>query len=102
MADKPSIKLYSVGGLDLDSEISKIANEDYLLAYNMRNSVSYGSQQAVPCNMNGNVLVAYVLGNATYQCLGSYEDKQGTIIYMVWASDGNHMILRYYPQNNTN
>ena len=99
MADNPTIKLISIGGLDLDSDPSKIANTDYLIAYNMRNSNSYGNQQEGPWNMNGNDLVAYTLGNATYQCLGSLEDLQNSIFYFVWASDGKHRILRYYPGN---
>ena len=102
MANNPSIKLYSVGGLDLDSDLSKIANEDYPYAENMRNSISYGNSSMVPVNMNGNSLVAYTLGTATYICLGSLEDKQNSIFYFVWASDNKHKILRYYPGNTNN
>ena len=85
MADKITIRLVPTGALDYDSEDSKIASSDYRFGENMRNSVTYTGEQIVPCNMKGNVLVAYTLSSANSQCLGSLEDLDGTVFFFVWS-----------------
>jgi len=103
MAKHPTLKFLSVGGLDMDSRDNAVAPEDYRNAENMRNSVTYKGQQFVPCNMKGNVLVAYNLTSADCRCLGGVEDKEfNTILYFVWSSDSKHKILRYYPTKVSN
>jgi len=100
MAKHPTLKFVPVGGLDFDSKDSVVAPEDYRDAVNMRNSISYKGQQFVPCNMKGNVLVAYNMTSADCRCLGAIEDKGfNSILYFVWSSDKKHKILRYYPQS---
>ena len=85
-----------IGGLDTDTHDTLISSEDYRDAVNLRNVSTYIGKQSVLSNIKGNVLVSYSLGGIKHKCIGSYEDKKGrTIIYFLWAKDGNHKILRY-------
>lgn len=92
-----TIQLIPRGGLDFDGNPFTIEPTDYTHAENFRNSVSYEGRQFVPCNMKGNVLVAYNMGTASTLCIGSCEDKQNSILYFIWSSDNKHKILRYFP-----
>lgn len=84
------------GGIDTDSHDTMIDSTDYRDALNLRNVSTYIGKQSVLTNIKGNVIVSYSLGGVKHKCIGSYEDKKGrTIIYFLWAKDGNHKILRY-------
>ena len=93
-----------IGGLDSDSENRLIADTDYRYAMNIRNSIGYDGQFGVLTNVKGNVLVDnYTLPNGTNKCIGSYYDKgENTTIYFVWNSNGEHLILRFYPNKKSN
>lgn len=96
-----------VDGLDMDSGDHAVADTDARDALNLRNSYTYIRQRKTGTGVKGNVLVTYNLGPGTHRCLGTCSDDQFTsIVYFVWASTGNHQILRYFPnkidQNNPN
>ena len=84
------------GGLDLDSDVTKVGNTDYTYALNIRNG--YGAVMGVIVNTKGNDLVSYTLPAGTNICLGTCEDKRGqTTLYFIYNSNGSHQILQYFP-----
>lgn len=96
--------VYPVGGMDYDSEDRSIEAGDYRYALNIRNSYAYGERQGVATNLYGNEqITGYALPNGINKVIGYIEDTFfQTGIYFVWNSNGNHQILRYYPNKITN
>jgi len=88
-----------LGGLDADSQDLFVKNTDWRSALNIRAGVAYAGRMGAITNLKGNTEVAYQLPSGTNKCIGAYEDKQeNTVIYFIYNSNGNHQILRYYPE----
>ncbi len=88
-----------LGGLDADSQDLFVKNTDWRSALNIRAGVAYAGRMGAITNLKGNTEVAYTLPSGTNKCIGAYEDKQeNTVIYFIYNSNGNHQILRYYPE----
>ena len=97
-----------VGGMDTDSENRMVDFKDYRYALNIRNGVSYLKRLGGTTNVKGNTKVVTTLypysdGVAPIgrnKCIGTYEDKQyGTMLFFIYNSEGNHQIMRYFPDN---
>ena len=90
------------GGLDTDKDNRYVAQDDYRYALNIRNGVAYAGKQNVVTNVKGNSLTPFLLPSGVNKVVGAYEDKQeNTVIYFVYNSNGNQLILRYNPDANT-
>lgn len=91
-----------IGGIDMDSEDYAMAPEDARDVLNIRNTYTYTNVERTATPLKGNVLIAYDLGGVKHKCIGSKTDKENrTIIYCLWAADGNHKILRWFPDKIT-
>lgn len=89
-------------GLNSDTELRLFAVGDSRFRLNCRcedtNRGNYGAIE----NVGGNVLVTYSLPVGTNKCVGTYEDKESNaIIYFIWNSNSEHLILRYYIAANS-
>jgi len=88
-----------IGGMDFDSDDRDVKQTDYRKAINIRNSVAYIERQNSSTNVKGNVLVEFALPEGENKCIGALNDKQQrTCIYMIWNSEFNHSIYRYFPE----
>lgn len=87
--------------MDMDSRDTEVDSLNYRYALNIENGFAYIGQQKAASNVKGMIAVGYTFNpNVTYQTIGSAQDKtSSTIIYAVWASDGNHCILRYFKND---
>lgn len=87
-----------VGFIDTDSTDEAIAPENYRYAINFENGFAYAGQQNSGQNVKGMIPVLYTFtAGVRYKTIGFCEDRQyGTGLYFVWASDNNHLILRWY------
>ncbi len=86
-------------GLDLDSEDRFI--KGYRYALNCHIGTSDGDNIGAVENVKGNQLLAFPLPPDTNKCIGSYEDRVGNrVIYFVYNSSGNHLILQYLEKEN--
>jgi len=88
-----------IGGMDFDSDDRVVEATDYRKAINIRNTVAYLENGQSSTNVKGNVLVSFNLPSGENKCIGTLDDKQNrTCIYMIWNSNNNHGIYRYYPE----
>lgn len=89
-----------LGGIDTDSDLTRIAQTDFLYALNIRNGL--GGKLGAATNVKGNIEIQTNLlpnNGGINTCIGYCEDKRGVSgIYFVHNSLGEHCILRYYPQ----
>jgi len=94
-------KRIAQGGLNLDDSIKIVPPEDYIYASSIYNGVSKVQKHNIVQNADGNRLVPYTLPAGTNEVIGRFEDtKKETCIYLVWNSNLNHNILRYYKSTN--
>lgn len=92
---KNSVQIFT-GVMDKDTSDFFIGEGNYRDAVGIRNG--YGARPGGFIIDRGNTEVEYTLPAGTNECVGAYEDKFcQTIIYMVWNSNSDHLILRYYP-----
>lgn len=102
MKDRISQKNVFTGGMDMDSALTAVKENDYIRATNIRTSINEQQQFQIVTNVKGNTLVPYQLPTGYNKEIGSYEDKYlNTLFYFVYNSNGQHSILRYYPNSNT-
>ena len=98
MAQQESSPNRPFNRMDRDSELTLIETENYLYALNIRNG--YGSVLGSNSGVKGNEEVTFQLPVGDNVCIGTCEDDRSkTIIYFVYNSNGDHLILRYYPNN---
>lgn len=89
------------GGMQLDLHPKHIAPEDYVRSLNIYNGVSRSGKHFIVQNIDGTRKVNYTLPLGSNKVIGRFEDKENqTCIYMVWNSNGEHSILRYYLSTN--
>ena len=82
--------------MDKDSELTLVEKQDYRYALNIRNG--YGSIMGASSAVKGNELVSYTLPAGENYCIGTAEDERcKSIVYFIWNSNDDHLILRYYP-----
>jgi len=84
------------GGLDTDTSVKLIAQNDYTFASNVRNGVTEDSDAGELTNVKGNVLIPYTQPNGDNITIGSFFNY-GTnkVYYFVHNSLENHHILEY-------
>ena len=86
------------GGLNFDTNVNLIPEGDYRHMLNMRNSKTTNGNWGAVCNAKGNILVPYELPDGENKCIMTLEDREnGTVVYGIWNSDGQHQLLEYYP-----
>lgn len=101
MKDRLSHKNNLQGGMEFDKDLTAIIENDYLRATNVRGSVNEGQTFSIVSNLKGNTLTSYTLPSGYNKVIGTYEDNfANTLIYYVYNSDGEHSILRFYPETN--
>lgn len=102
-----------LGGLNWDDSERTIPAGDYVYAKNIRNAVNRYLRGGAATNVKGNTLIQKITAPYTSgsfpagqnKCIGAVEDiVNRSVIFMVWNSNGNHGIYRYYrdltdPQN---
>lgn len=87
-------------GLDMDSDFGSV--QGWRFAIGCRHGTSEEGNIGVIENPKGNTLVSYTLPAGDNQVIGSCKDIENmAIIWMVWNSNNNHQILRYFIQSNT-
>ena len=85
------------GVMDLDNDLTVVSKQDYRYALAIRNGL--GAIPGAATNVKGNCLVEYPLPEGENVCIGTVEDKRCvSVIYFVWNSNNEHLILRYFPQ----
>lgn len=85
-----------IGIMDTDSDLVLVDEKNYRYALNIRNG--YGGTLGSCTPVKGNELVSFTLPTGTNVCIGTAEEDRGkTVIYFVYNSLGEHLILRYYP-----
>lgn len=104
MARKKSV-CRPIGGLNLDDDLRGIAPTDFVYAKNIRNAINEANEGKLLTNVLGNLKInSYdcpysdgVFPAGTNRCLGAYgHSATYSIIFLVWNSNGNHGIYRYY------
>lgn len=89
------------GGIDKDSNERFVKVGDYVDAKNIVNG--WGSHIGELNPIEGNRLVEYTLPEGGNKCIGAIEDHLcESIVYFIWNSTGDHLILRYYPDGTIN
>ena len=79
----------------LSAEFKEV--DEYIYAINFQSGVGEGSERLVGRNMRGNTEVSYTLPDGDNKVIGKLHDKEhNSVIYMVWNSNSDHRILRYY------
>lgn len=87
------------GGMDLDSSILQMKPDSYIDALNITIDAVARNQDYAATNIVGNRLVNYSLPSGTNVVIGAYSDLiRNRVIYFVWNSYAQHLILKY---NNT-
>lgn len=87
-----------IGGMDFDSDDRDVEIIDYRKAINIRNTTAYIEKGESSTNVKGNIEVSFDLPSGENKCIGAYNDRQNrTCIYMIWNSNFNHGIYRFYP-----
>lgn len=85
-----------IGIMDTDSDLVLVDEKNYRYALNIRNG--YGGTLGSCTPVKGNELVSFTLPTGTNVCIGTAEEDRGkTVIYFIYNSLGEHLILRYYP-----
>lgn len=85
-----------IGMMDTDSDLVLVDEKNYRYALNIRNG--YGGTLGSCTPVKGNELVSFALPTGTNVCIGTAEeDRAKTVIYFIYNSLGEHLILRYYP-----
>lgn len=97
----PKETKFFTGGMDTDSEDRLLPRDRYRYAF-MLNFNQRDGKAGVGYKENGNVLVPYTLPAGDNECIGSKEHiANGSIIYFVHNSLGNHGIYEFFPDTNT-
>lgn len=97
-----SEKIIFTGFMDQDSSDRYLQPGDYRSSLNVRIVGTEGEYENEAENIRGNVYVEYDLPLGENKVIGYYENKQeGTGIYAVYNSLGDHSILRYHPSRGT-
>lgn len=85
-----------IGMMDTDSDLVLVDEKNYRYALNIRNG--YGGTLGSCTPVKGNELVSFTLPTGINVCIGTAEEDRGkTVIYFIYNSLGEHLILRYYP-----
>lgn len=93
------IKADFSGGLNLDDALYNVPKNAYIDAVNVTTDAIEGSNDRAITNIVGNQLVNYSLPAGRNVCIGAHpNDVTNTVIYFVWNSNDNHLVLEY---NNT-
>src|SRR3990167_5841771 len=93
-------KLIFTGKMDMDSTPQLMAEGDYrYLSSGYIVSTDGGKASSVQL-VQGNAYISYTLPGVDNKVIGTVEDKAGrTGVYFIYNSDGDHSIVRYYPQD---
>lgn len=87
-------------GLDMDSDFGSV--KGWRFAIGCRHGTTEEGNLGVIENPLGTVMVSYELPAGENEVIGTAKDVQNNaIIYMVWNSEDNHRILRYFFRTNT-
>lgn len=90
------IKADFSGGLNLDDAIYNVPKNSYIDAENITTDAIAGANDKAITNIVGNQLVNYTLPAGINVCIGAYPNNvRNTVIYFVWNSNDNHLILEY-------
>ncbi len=90
------------GKLNLDANPFRIQPGDFSDGLNITRSAQGSGQQKVVSNIVGNQLVSYTLPAGTNKRIGSKADPiRNRIYFMIWNSNGYHLILYYDNGSNT-
>jgi len=101
MNNKKSSTNKMKGSLDQDTDILSVNDENYIYALNITPTQATGTYDKIT-NISGNTIVPFALPFGNNKVIGQVVDKKmNTIIYMVWNSQNNHSILRYYSDTNS-
>ncbi|MCH9665381.1 MAG: hypothetical protein K0U41_05980, partial [Gammaproteobacteria bacterium] len=86
--------------MDMDSDLTLVDPQNYRYALNIRNG--YGSIKGANTAVKGNSEIEYALPSGENVCIGTAEDERcKSVIYFIYNSNDQHLILRYYPGNRT-
>lgn len=100
MQDRISQKNNFLGGIDTDTALTGVAENDYLTALNIRTGISESQEFQIVTNVLGNSIAAvFQLPDGYNKTCGKFEDKyENTLFYFNYNSNGDNQILRYRPQ----
>jgi len=91
------------GGLNQDDEDRFLQPNDRRFSLNVRGGSSDQDNVGSIENTKGNVLVSFTLPSGTNECVGTHWDREfNTVFYWVKNSNGDHSILRYFPNDGGN
>lgn len=100
MAEQDYAPNIPVGFMDFDSELTLVNPQNYRYALNIRNG--YGSIVGASTAVKGNEQVSYALPAGENVVIGTAEDERcESVLYFVYNSTGEHLILRYFPNKTT-
>lgn len=86
-----------IGMMDKDSDLVLVDAKNYRYALNIRNGYGGTLGSCTPVKGSEEV-VNFTLPTGSNVCIGTAEeDRAKTVIYFIWNSLGEHLILRYYP-----
>lgn len=90
------------GGMDQDSDLTAVAENDYIKGVNIENGVGDGTGTfQIVTNLKGNTLRPATLPAGANVVVGSEEDKfENSLFYFVQNSNENDTILRYLADTN--
>lgn len=97
----PKETRYFIQGMDSDTEDRLLPKEKYRYAFMIRPGQNKG-KGGVAYVEQGNTLIPYNLPTGTNVCVAEEEnEKNNTILYMVYNSNQNHLILEFDPATNS-
>lgn len=95
-------KNFANGGMDTDSAPELVANNDYEVAYNVRNTGNISGEEGYMVAIESNSLIPLTLPSGINKCIGSAQFENVRKIYkFIYNSQNKHVITEIDYDTNT-